>query len=172
MSRSNNPLVFHPSHIEQGQTLIEMEVESGKAGLESYKFTRPIGIKLDFDRVGDRIDLSIDLTAGLELNCSRCGAELKVEFTTSSRVTFLPGTGEADEQEVTATDLEFYTDEIDLRGIVRDIFLLSLPIAPLCRPDCKGLCPKCGADLNKGNCGCTNTERVSPFEELKRLVDE
>ena len=45
-------------------------------------------------------------------------------------------------------------DQLDLRPLVRDALLLELPLAPLCREDCRGLCAECGADLNLGPCQC------------------
>jgi uncharacterized protein len=45
-------------------------------------------------------------------------------------------------------------DEVDLEPLVRDAVLLELPQAPLCRPDCQGLCPYCGANRNEEACGC------------------
>jgi uncharacterized protein len=45
-------------------------------------------------------------------------------------------------------------DHIDLEPLAREAIVLALPLAPLCRPDCQGLCPTCGADLNAGPCGC------------------
>jgi uncharacterized protein len=45
-------------------------------------------------------------------------------------------------------------DDVDLEPLVRDAVLLELPVTSLCRPDCKGLCPTCGADWNGGPCGC------------------
>ncbi len=45
-------------------------------------------------------------------------------------------------------------DEVDLEPLVRDAVLLELPRAPLCRPDCLGLCPTCGANRNEEACGC------------------
>jgi len=45
-------------------------------------------------------------------------------------------------------------DAIDLGPLVRDAIVLELPMAPLCREDCAGLCPQCGADRNEGECGC------------------
>jgi uncharacterized protein len=55
------------------------------------------------------------------------------------------------------TDDDFYpiVDEtIDLGPLVRDAVVLELPMAPLCRDDCAGLCPECGANRNEGDCGC------------------
>jgi uncharacterized protein len=45
-------------------------------------------------------------------------------------------------------------DTIDLGPLVRDAIVLELPMAPLCREDCRGLCPQCGADRNEGDCSC------------------
>jgi uncharacterized protein len=45
-------------------------------------------------------------------------------------------------------------DTLDLAPLVRDALVLELPMAPLCRPDCAGLCPVCGVDRNAGDCGC------------------
>jgi uncharacterized protein len=45
-------------------------------------------------------------------------------------------------------------DTIDLGPLVRDAVVLELPMAPLCKEDCAGLCPQCGANRNEGDCGC------------------
>lgn len=58
---------------------------------------------------------------------------------------------------------------IDLEPLVHDEVSLALPPDPLCRPDCAGLCPICGADLNMGSCGGHGEESSSPFAALKQL---
>lgn len=58
---------------------------------------------------------------------------------------------------------------IDLEPLVHDEIALSLPPAPLCREDCAGLCPICGADLNMGSCAGHGDESSSPFAALKQL---
>ena len=52
-------------------------------------------------------------------------------------------------------------DMIDLTEVVRQHLVLALPIAPRCSSDCRGLCPRCGADRNAGTCGC-DTEGIDP----------
>lgn len=52
-------------------------------------------------------------------------------------------------------------DEIDLEPMVHDAVVLELPLAPLCRPDCQGLCPSCGANRNEEDCGC-ETREIDP----------
>ena len=60
-------------------------------------------------------------------------------------------------------------DEIDLEPMVHDAVLLELPQAPLCRPDCRGLCPTCGADLNAQSCDCDQNPIDPRWEALGAL---
>lgn len=62
--------------------------------------------------------------------------------------------------------------QIDLQPLVREYALLEIPINPVCRPDCKGLCPVCGEDLNQVDCGHQATPKESPFSALKSLLGE
>ncbi|HEY2030087.1 MAG TPA: DUF177 domain-containing protein [Myxococcales bacterium] len=59
--------------------------------------------------------------------------------------------------------------ELDLRPAVREQILLSLPSAPVCSEDCKGLCPRCGKDLNEGECGCDRTVMDPRWAALKGI---
>jgi uncharacterized protein len=62
-------------------------------------------------------------------------------------------------------------DHIDLEPMAREAVVLGLPLAPLCRPDCKGLCPTCGADLNQGPCGCPPATADPRWAALDALRD-
>ena len=59
--------------------------------------------------------------------------------------------------------------EIDLTPAIREQILLQIPSSPLCREDCLGLCPKCGKDLNEGDCGCDRTVIDPRWAALKRI---
>ena len=75
------------------------------------------------------------------------------------------------EKSVTESGLIVPEDaQIDLEPLIRDYALLEIPISPLCRPDCKGLCPVCGQDLNIRDCGHRPQEDESPFSSLKKLL--
>jgi uncharacterized protein len=63
------------------------------------------------------------------------------------------------------------TGETDLNGPAKDELALGLPMAPLCRPDCRGLCPICGNDLNEDPCEGHGDDSESPFAALKDLFD-
>jgi uncharacterized protein len=62
-------------------------------------------------------------------------------------------------------------DQLDLEPMARDAVLLELPLAPLCREGCRGLCPSCGATLNDGDCGCRHEEKEPRWAALDALRD-
>ena len=78
-------------------------------------------------------------------------------------------------QELHSEDNESYVlveeQELDLDELVRADILLELPTKNLCKPDCKGLCPKCGTNLNSGSCECDTRQIDSRLEILKQLID-
>ena len=67
-------------------------------------------------------------------------------------------------------DVATYVDEqIDLEEALRAELLLALPIAPLCRDDCKGLCARCGKDLNEGPCACPPEPKDDRWAALRSV---
>ncbi len=100
--------------------------------------------------------------------CSRCGEDFDFchSFDTVRPV--------AKELTDDSNDDYILTDEdgfVDLKAVFEDELLLELPTKLLCRESCKGLCPKCGANLNGGNCGCSTKEIDPRLEVLKALLD-
>lgn len=63
-------------------------------------------------------------------------------------------------------------EQLDLRPLVREAILLDAPAAPLCRPDCAGICPACGADRNQQPCSCDTAPRDERWSVLDALRDE
>ena len=61
---------------------------------------------------------------------------------------------------------------IDLGAFFLEVLALALPVKPLCREDCAGLCPRCGAELNSSACDCVETRSDSPFAALEALRGE
>ena len=94
----------------------------------------------------------------LELACSRCLEPFELPVDASFDVRYLPQSeNTGDEREVEEDDLSdaFYRDEqIDLGQLMEEQFYLALPMKPLCREDCKGLCASCGTNLNEATCDC------------------
>jgi uncharacterized protein len=79
--------------------------------------------------------------------------------------------GPAEERELNAGDFLVPVDAgetIDVTEVVRQHVVLALPIAPRCREECRGLCPRCGTDLNNGPCGCAVDEVDPRLDVLRR----
>uniref|UniRef100_A0A7V2EFW9 DUF177 domain-containing protein n=2 Tax=Thermoanaerobaculum aquaticum TaxID=1312852 RepID=A0A7V2EFW9_9BACT len=93
------------------------------------------------------------------LRCVRCLGEFEFAFEERFSVQMLPLALAPQEEEVQLTrkdlDVRFYSEPVlDLLELACEQVELALPVKPLCREDCLGLCPRCGADLNQGACGC------------------
>lgn len=85
------------------------------------------------------------------------GLELGTDTRLSSDEGFMP------------VEVEFFGRTLDVADQVRESLFLLLPQKALCREDCAGLCPVCGADLNDGACGCSLTDGDPRFEALRNL---
>ena len=110
----------------------------------------------------------------LQLHCSRCLTLFKLPVEADFDLLLAPApdrVAEA-EEELSKADLDrdFYTGEtVNLESILREQVLLTLPLKPLCAETCKGICPRCGADLNQETCQCPAEESTSPFTILKNI---
>ena len=70
-------------------------------------------------------------------------------------------------------DLYYYAgDHLELAPMLREQLILVSPMHPLCREDCRGLCVRCGKDLNEGPCGCTEEPVGNPFQVLRRVKEQ
>jgi uncharacterized protein len=119
------------------------------------------------------------LTDGLTVN-----GEIRTEWRGTCRRCLGPAMGElvAEVSELyqvhpTSEDaFSFDGEQLDLGPMVRELVLMELPAAPLCQPDCAGICPECGADWNVAPCGCEpdpGDPRWAGLEELRgRLENE
>ncbi len=97
--------------------------------------------------------------ATLDLVCCRCLEFFALTIADSFEVQYLPSQALAgeDEAELSGAQLDVVPlaeDRIDVDALLRENILLSLPVQPVCRETCRGLCPRCGASLNVGPCGC------------------
>jgi uncharacterized protein len=110
----------------------------------------------------------------LSLQCCRCLESFSYPFTSQIDVTLFPETDRVQDEEIEleGEDLKaslFSGEEVDLSGLIREQIILGIPLKPLCRETCKGLCPQCGANLNEGSCGCEKETRTSAFDVLRNL---
>jgi uncharacterized protein len=114
------------------------------------------------------------LAGRFALPCSRCLESFTSPLAADFDLLLVPGppAGLSAEEELSQPDLDldYYTGEVvDLESILREQIILMLPIKPLCEEDCKGLCPRCGANLNRETCHCQTEAVNSPFAHLAKV---
>ncbi len=116
------------------------------------------------------IKLSLAATVPFSTHCARCWKEI------DSTLTLNISKGVAPEHTLQNNDTDDYliikNDELDLNEPLREAILLNFPMTFLCKEDCKGLCPKCGKDLNEGECACEKKEIDPRLEILKKMLDK
>ncbi len=114
-------------------------------------FTRPIQVKGEVRNRAGAMMLTVRLDTILSLACDRCAKPFErgktVEYETLLALEL--ANGENDDIVVAGPD-----GELELDGLMREVFLLEMDTKNLCDPDCKGLCPGCGVDLNVEKCRC------------------
>jgi uncharacterized protein len=134
-------------------------------------FEEKIAVRGSLSKAGDTVTLVGWLTAKLILPCSRCAKDFTLPLRLELATQFLPfvqgPTAARDEDSEGGTeedDAYFYRGQsITLDDFVREEVILAVPMQPLCDPDCKGLCSRCGQDLNTGVCGCSRKESAFPL---------
>jgi uncharacterized protein len=143
-------------------------------GLGPY-FTGPVMVSYELNHTFGKVYAKLQAGARVHLDCSRCLKAFDKELATDFIVQFeekpekAPLTGaDPDDPE---PNVAFIVDgQLELGEELRQELELQVPYRPLCKVDCAGLCPRCGADLNNGPCGCDLTPQNSPFAKLKGLV--
>ena len=162
-----------------GDTLpLAGHIDQPSYSLGDHVFALPQGIDYDLvlTNAGEGILATGILRATAIGECDRCLEEAVLEISGEVDGYYLfeePERLSDDEDEV-----DFYLvddeDTIDLSPALNDALIMETPFVVLCKPDCKGLCPHCGANLNEGPCGCAERIReeelkASPFAALAGL---
>jgi len=148
--------------LEQHPLTFREEFAPGTIDFRSRDFrqTAPLRVELEAELEGREIHLVGRLATRLELSCARCLEPVAQELASSFDLRYRPvssvGPGK-DEIELAAEDTEvgFYTGEgLFLADVVAEQVALALPMKVLCGEECHGLCPHCGANLNRERCRC------------------
>lgn len=164
---SDKPLLLSASEpVSDFPSLTELQDNGECRFLEPLQLDFTVAKEFDHIRVHGRIKTRACF------NCSRCLAEydapLEAEFTIfytkASRVPLEEEIALAEEDLVSVS---YEGDTIDFTNEVEEQVLMEIPLKPLCREDCKGLCSNCGADLNAGDCECARSAAGFTFSALK-----
>jgi len=140
-------------------------------GKLDFSFSSPVAAHLEVSKRGRSIFISGDIKTKVHFNCGRCLKEFDLPFDTDFASYYERGTETEKEKELHSADMDvnfISGDTLDTTELLLGQISLELPLQPLCIETCKGLCPKCGADLNLGECGCGDHDKAdSKFAKLK-----
>jgi len=152
----------------------DITLDSGECGeyagyTEDTGLTFPIRITGCVKNAGGLMTLYMNASLSLETECARCaepascGFEMSVEKTVASRGDV---SGDGDDY------LFIENGKLDILTPFFEQFLLEKPSKVLCKEDCRGLCPRCGKNLNEGGCSCPTSEDDPRLAILKTLLDK
>jgi uncharacterized protein len=142
-----------------------------------YQLSGGLPVKLAYYRAGADLFFRGQLSASVTGSCARCLESYPFSLRHELRFVLKPASEAEGDRDLSPDERveSFYEgDEVDLSPLLREAVLLALPTRPLCREDCAGLCPKCGANLNLGRCGCReewSDPRLAVLRNLKRDAD-
>lgn len=139
------------------------------------KLVSPVKGQLRIRKIMPEVVIQGEITASAEFECSRCLKNYTSEISAPIIVTYHPAEGLKAEgkREIREDELEtgfYFGDELDLTELLKEQILLNVSMKPLCSETCKGMCPKCGTDLNVNKCSCNLDKTDSRLEVLKELL--
>jgi uncharacterized protein len=130
----------------------------------SHYLDAPVRVVANVESFSDKLDVKATIYASWAGVCRRCLAEIGGDLV-------LPVDEIYTDRPLDDSTFPLAGNELDLAPMVRETLMLELPDTPLCRPDCAGLCPECGTDLNETNCGHVAKASDPRWAALASLID-
>ena len=159
--------------IEEKESLLKATPEELELKLDLADLVSEVELRLRHSRVENEVFLNGTVIFKLEFTCARCLESYVREFETplSLVVKLVPAEQIRDAD---ATEDEFVLhplsqEQFSLDRHVRDLIGLEVPLKPLCREDCAGLCPQCGTNLNESGCDCRRESSDPRWDGLRKL---
>lgn len=130
------------------------------------RFAEPVEVNLLVNHTGGMFMGRGTLKTALELPCSRCLDHFHYPVQTEFSVMMAEQAQPDSEEDI----LTVQQGEVDLRPAVEQCIYAEIPINPLCKEDCQGICPECGVNRNQEACRCTEKPIDPRWEALKKLT--
>ena len=164
MTKARNPLRLNVGFIlhEEVGSSHNLDFDLPEFSLGDDLQVRQLAGRVTIGRTAQGLLFEGGFSAETQLSCVRCLAPFmaKLQWTFTDLYSI-------NERSLSESGLLVPEDaQIDLQPLMREYALLEVPINPICRPDCLGLCPVCGQDLNRRDCGHRPESGRSPFAAL------
>jgi uncharacterized protein len=144
---------------------------------DDYRVTAPVVLDAATSKDKENVHIVGRIKTTIELMCSRCLEPFAVPVDAAFDLLYLPAAEAPDGEEVEVEEEDinaaFYRDGvIDLGEMIHEQLYLGLPMKPLCREDCKGICPICGTNRNTTTCSCEVRWEDPRLAGLKALLKD
>ena len=160
-----------------GQSMIfdgKLELDHIELGSIEYSLPKGIEYHIALANVGDAIVATGNVVADVEGECARC-LETSTAHISSDIEGYFAISEESNLEGLEEDEYEFISQngEVDLTDCVLSAVIVDIPTVFLCDEDCKGLCPKCGCNLNNETCDCADDiDEFNPFYALKDFFND
>lgn len=164
-------LQINISNLPEGIHQRSLEATPEEIGLEG-RFSREVKLAATLEKTSRQLLLRVELTIGGVFTCDRCLDEFEKDINSSYTMMYVTEERAAvKSEEVDVQVISPDTNFIDLGEDVRQYALLALPQKVLCRDECAGLCPVCGANRNRTTCNCRREEIDPRWEGLRKFLE-
>jgi len=148
-----------------------MDVENS-----GFSIPKPVDYELTVKKFDNLVTIQGSITLEALFTCGRCLEEFSRSIASDMDIRLTPKARmpQASEFELKGEDMDIYyydSDEIDLDPFIYEEVLLNMPLRPLCKEDCQGLCGICGKNRNLETCNCHETSRTLIGEKLKSFLN-
>lgn len=158
-------------HLRDGLHYFETTIQGGKLHFQGEKiYPNDILVNVELNKFEKNIKCNVALRTTSHHVCDRCLGEYNRDFKGRFRVLFHIGKHDFATDEENVEMLSPDQREIDLTSYITEELILAIPMKALCRADCKGICPQCGAELNKEACSCEEQAADPRLEKLRTLL--
>lgn len=171
-------LALDVASLREGTASLDRQVAPDQLPREQdYRVLAPVVLQATATRARRRVRIAGTATTTLELLCSRCLDGYSLPVVATFDLSYLPSDEAPAGGEVEVADEDINTayyqhGQIDLAELIHEQLYLMLPMKPLCKDDCQGLCPVCGANRNTTSCTCDATWTDPRLAGLKALLNE
>jgi uncharacterized protein len=167
-------VLITPQELEIHRIVVSKSYDPGELDYRGVDFRQrvPLGVDATAELAGREIRIRGHLKTELGASCDRCLGPVEILVDRDFDLFYRPLSTIAREEEVEISrdelEVGFYSGEgVELDDALIEQVILSVPMKVVCRPDCQGLCPGCGANRNLEACHCRTSPIDSPFASLK-----
>jgi len=163
-------MIIKISNLSDGSYNYEFEGEIAEIGLEE-PYTGRYDTNVELSKFQDQIILNSGTNIKTKMVCDRCCEEYEQLIKSEYKIVYLLRGAEEENEPIDIVYLNTDADKINIKDDVRDYALLAIPMKKLCNEDCKGLCYRCGKNMNVSACECNQNEiddRWKPLTKLKK----